>query len=250
VRWLVLICLPVSSLAAGEEALIAVATNFLNTARILEAEFERSGEHRVTLTSGATGKLYSQIRNGAPYDVLLSADQARPEMLEKSGLGVSGSRFTYASGRLVAWSSDPARIMATPVETLNQGNIRALAIANPRLAPYGQAAMEVLASLQVLEPLESRLVLGENVGQAYALVATANAELGLVSLSQVTGLENAGERRYVEIDPVHHQPIRQDAILLKHGARNAAAIAFLVFLRGEAATGIIVNDGYERSDGG
>ena len=249
-RWFALICLPVSSLAVGEEALVAVATNFLNTARILEAEFERAGEHHVTLTSGATGKLYAQIGNGAPYDVFLSADQARPEMLEKSGLGVSGSRFTYARGRLVIWSSDPSRIRATPNGTLGQTDIRALAIANPRLAPYGQAAMEVLTSLQALDGLEDRLVFGENVGQAFALIATANADLGLVSLSQVTGRDNVEERGYVEIDPALHQPIRQDAVLLQHGAENAAALAFVAFLRSNPATAIIVASGYDGADGG
>ena len=248
-RWLALIFLPVSTFTSGEEALVAVATNFLNTARILEAEFERSGEHAVTLTSGATGKLYSQIGHGAPYDVFLAADQARPRMLEETGLGVPGSRFTYASGRLIIWSSDPARILATPVETLNQAGIRALAIANPRLAPYGQAALEALESLELLEKFGDRLVLGENVGQAFALVATANADIGLVSLSQVIDPASGIEGGYVEIDPAHHQPIRQDAVLLEHGARNAAASAFLAFLRSSAATGIIVAHGYLGANG-
>ena len=247
-RWFALLCMPIASLAAGEEALVAVATNFLVTARVLEAEFERAGEHSVTLTSGATGKLYAQIGNGAPYDVFLSADQARPEMLERSGLAVPGSRFTYAHGRLVVWSSDPARIRATPVETLMQPGIRALAIANPRLAPYGQAAMETLASLGALDEAGSRLVLGENVGQAFALVATANAELGLVSLSQV--IHPPGEHRYELIDAMYHQPIRQDAVLLEHGARNAAAWAFLDFLEGDAATSIIVEHGYDEAESG
>lgn len=248
-RWFVLMCLSWSSFATGEEALVAVATNFLNTARILEAEFERSGEHRVTLTAGATGKLYSQIGNGAPYDVFLSADQARPEMLEASGLGMPGSRFTYANGRLVIWSADPARIKATATETLKQAGIRALAIANPRLAPYGQASMEVLASLQMLDELEKRLVLGENVGQAFALVATANADLGLVSLSQVNGVPGDREYSYLAIDPVHHRPIRQDAILLMHGSGNAAAAAFLAFLRTEIAVRRIIENGYGRTHG-
>lgn len=243
-RWLVLLCLPVSSLAAGEEALVAVATNFLNTARSLQAEFERAGEYRVTLTAGATGKLYAQINHGAPYDVFLSADQARPELLEQSGLGVHGTRFTYAQGRLVVWSRDSGRIRATPAETLRQKGLRAVAIANPRLAPYGQAAMEVLASLETPDELMNKLVLGENVGQAFALVATANADIGLVSLSQVIGRANASDGWYVEFDPAHYEPIRQDAILLQHGSGNAAAAAFLAFLRSDAAIRIIVDDGY------
>jgi molybdate transport system substrate-binding protein len=244
VRLLTLICLLWSSLAACEEALVAVATNFLGTARILEAEFEQSGEHNVTLTAGATGQLYSQIRNGAPFDVFLAADQARPELLEASGVGVSGSRFTYASGRLAVWSANRARIKASLEETLHQTDIRAIAIANPRLAPYGQAALETLASLQVQDDVEDLLVLGENIGQAFALVATANADLGLVALSQVRSFAADSNTTYTEIDPVHHEPILQDAIMLRHGADNLAAGAFLSFLKSHKAAGVIADSGY------
>lgn len=243
-RRLPLLLLVVACAAAADEALVAVATNFVFTAGELERVFEGASPHRITLTSGATGKLYAQVRNGAPYDVLLAADQERPALLEEQGLAAAGTRFTYAEGRLVIFSSQAERIRGSARETLWQPGIRALAIANPALAPYGAAAVQVLDTLGQGEPTEAQLVMGENVGQAFTLVATGNAELGLVALSQVRGSERGRQGAYLALDPDWYDPIRQDAVLLLHGADNAAARAFLDWLRGQVARELIAAHGY------
>jgi molybdate transport system substrate-binding protein len=248
VRALLVFGLILSSIACADEALVAVATNFVFTANELEQAFEQGSPHRVTITSGATGKLYAQVRNGAPYDVLLAADQERPSLLEEEGLAVGGSRFTYADGRLVVWSSREDRIRATVKETLHQPGIRKLAIANPQLAPYGVAAMQVLSGLGVADAMRARLVTGENVGQAFTLVATGNADLGLVALSQVRAAEPGKRGASLEVDPALHAPIHQDAVLLRHGADNPAAQAFLAWLKGPAARRLIADHGYGSFD--
>jgi molybdate transport system substrate-binding protein len=218
------------------------------TANELEEAFEQSSVHRVTITSGATGKLYAQVRNGAPYDVLLAADQERPKLLEQEGLAVGGSRFTYAVGRLVVWSRHADLIRPSVEETLRQPGIRKLAIANPQLAPYGVAAMQVLAALGAVDEIQSRLVTGENVGQAFTLVATGNADLGFVALSQVRAAAEGQRGASLEADPAMYAPIRQDAALLRHGAENAAARTFLEWLQGPDARRLIVEHGYRRPD--
>lgn len=248
VRALLVFGLVLSSIARADEALVAVATNFVFTASELEQAFEQESPHRVTITSGATGKLYAQVRNGAPYDVLLAADQERPLLLEEEGLAVRGSRFTYAEGRLVVWSPREDRIRATVKETLDQPGIRKLAIANPRLAPYGVAAMQVLTGLNASDAMRERLVMGENVGQAFTLVATGNADLGLVALSQVRAAETGKRGASLEVDPALYAPIRQDAVLLRHGAENPAAQAFLAWIKGQAARRLIADHGYGRFD--
>ena len=230
--------------ADADEALIAVATNFADTASALEHRFEAASGQSLILVSGSTGKLYAQIVNGAPFDALLAADQRRPGLLEQQHLAVPGSRFTYAIGRLVLWSPDAARVGADGSATLERLDFRALAMANPRLAPYGAAAEEVMAALGLTDRLRSRLVIGENVGQAYSMVATGNAELGFVALSQVIGRAHgeAGSRWDVPVDL--YTPIRQDAVLLARAAMNPAATGFLHFLRGEEARRIILSSGY------
>lgn len=221
--------------AHAGKALIAVAANFSMPAERIAAEFEAATGHEITLTAGSTGKLYAQIAAGAPYDVLLAADAERPARLEAEGLAVAGSRFTYAVGQLVLWSADPARI--TGPEALD-GAFRALAIANPELAPYGIAAVETLASLG---KTPARIVMGENIGQTFALVSTGNAELGFVAASQLT--ESSEGSRW-DVPASLHAPIRQEAVLLTRAASNEAAHAFLDWLRRPEAAVIIAASGY------
>ncbi len=230
--------------ASGAEALAAVATNFAGAMTSLESAFERDGAHRIRVATGSTGALHAQVTQGAPFDLLLAADRARPERLEAEGHATPGSRRTYAIGRLVLWSADPARVTSDGVQTLHESTYRKLAIANPELAPYGRAARDMLQALELYEGLRKRIVMGENVGQAHALVATRNAELGLVALSQVMRPGPGGPGSRWDVPPDLHTPIRQDAVLLHHGARNPAATAFLHFLFGPEARHIIEAHGY------
>ncbi len=230
---------------AAAEALVAVAANFAGPVQALAAAFEGDGPHRIRISAGATGMLYAQATHGAPYDLFMAADRERPERLEALGLAVPGSRRTYAIGRLVLWSADPNRVAPGGVDTLRGGDFRRLAIANPELAPYGAAAREVLHATGLYAGLSSRIVMGENIGQAHALVATGNAELGLVALSQLVrpGAAPSGSRW--EVPANLHAPIEQDLVLLRHGAGNAAARAFLDFLETDEARGIVVAHGYD-----
>ncbi len=233
------------SVTIAEEALIAVAANFRPVLDDLRVEFESSSRHRLNITSGSTGQLYAQITNGAPYDMLLAADQERPALLAQSVFGVAESRFTYATGRLAVWSADSNLILSNIQDSLLQERVRSVAIANPALAPYGVAARQSLAALDVWDLVAGNIVMGENVGQVHALVATGNAEIGVVALSFVLesgSSENAGFHAV----PDHlHAPIRQDAILLQRGSRNEAAIEFMTFLRySRIAHDLIASSGY------
>ncbi len=227
--------------AFAEEALVAVAANFAAPMEALEAAFEKESGHALTVSIGATGKLYAQIANGAPFDILLAADAERPERLEAEGRAVAGSRFTYAVGRLALWSADPALIGEDGAALLREGKFRRLAIANPDLAPYGAAAMEVLEGLGLAGTLRPRIVMGENIGQAFAMVASANAELGFVALSQIAG-DDRGSRWIPPSDS--YAPIRQDAVLLARAAENEAALAFLAYLKSDEARAVVEKYGY------
>ena len=235
-------------LAAGParagEALIAVATNFLAPAEALEEAFERESRHDVRLVSGSSGKLAAQVLQGAPFDAFLSADRERPALLVERGLAVPVSRFTYARGRLALWSRDPDRVGADGRKTLAAGDFDRLALANPKLAPYGAAAREVIARLGLTEALAAKLVLGENVGQAHAMVATGNAELGFVALSGLAAPGAAAGGSHWVVPEDLHSPIRQDAVLLARAAPDGAAAEFLGFLQGEKARAIIARHGY------
>jgi molybdate transport system substrate-binding protein len=239
-----LLVLAVAVPAAGEEATVAVAANFAEVVERLEADYERRSGHALNVVAGSTGKLYAQVVAGAPFDVLLAADQERPERLERDGLAVAGSRFTYAVGRLTLWSREPERVGADGAATLRDGDFRLLAIANPALAPYGQAARQTLAGLGLWDRLERKIVRGESIGQAHAMVASGNAELGLVALSYVLSPRNATPGSRWEVPPDLHEPIRQDAVLLNRAAGNAAARGFLDYLRGDAARAVIETYGY------
>lgn len=230
--------------AYANEALIAVATNFNETVAELKTNFEARSQHQITVTTGSTGSLYAQIVNGAPYDVFLAADQERPMLLEKSGDAVDGSRFTFASGRLALWSADPALIQVDLPTTLAQTEIVALAIPNPALAPYGIASRETLQSLQIWETLRRKIVMGENAGQTHTLIATGNAQAGFVALSMVLGHRETPGSSYLPVPEGLYAPIRQDAVLLRHGRSNSAAIDFLKYLRSSEGRAVIKASGY------
>ncbi len=227
--------------AAGADTVrVAVAANFAPTLQALAAGFEAASGHRLLIASASTGKHYAQIRNGAAFDVFLAADVERPRRLEREGLGVPGSRFDYAIGRLALWVPGAARI-DDPQALLASVPPRRLAIASPRLAPYGVAAREVLDGWGLWSRLQPRLVRGENIAQAFQFVATGNAAAGLVALSQLLTFTDATPDSYRVIDGAAHAPIRQQALLLRRGA---AAEAFVAYLRGDAATALIRAAGY------
>lgn len=223
---------------------IAVAANFTAPAKLLAAAFEQDSGHRAQLAFGGTGKFYAQIRNGAPFEVLLAADDTTPAKLETEGTAVAGSRYTYATGRLALWSARPGYVDGKG-EVLRKGSFRHLAIANPKLAPYGAAAVEVLAALKRLDAVQPRFVQGENIAQAHQFVASGNAELGFIALSQVMkdGRISDGSAWIVPADL--HKPIRQDAVLLNKGRGRPAAEAWLGFLKSDKAKTIIKSFGYE-----
>lgn len=227
---------------AGEVA-VAVAANFSAPMRAIVAAFEKTSGHKVSLVSGATGKFYAQITNGAPFDVLLSADADTPTKLMKEAQAVVGSQFTYAVGKLALWSAQLG-LVDDQGAVLKKGNFRHLAIANPRVAPYGVAAMEVLAVLGVNVSLENRLVRGENIAQAHQFVATGNAELGFVALSQIYRDGQFAAGSYWVVPAELYAPIRQDAVLLNHGKDNPAAGDLLAYLKSDAAKAVIRAYGY------
>lgn len=225
----------------AERATVAVASNFAWPMGDLEALFEADGIHELTVASGSTGQLYAQIVNGAPYDVFLAADRERPRRLAEEGSG--DEPFAYALGRLVLWTREPGFANGLTLNVLTGGNIRRLAIANPRLAPYGVAARQTLQTLDLWGSLQSKIVLGENVAQAFAMAETRNAEFGLVALAMAVAYP--GEAAYVMVPADYHGPIRQDAILLNRGRDNPAALAFIDFLRGIDARRSIAEAGFE-----
>lgn len=226
--------------ASAETALVAVATNFVLPAERLAADLEQTTGHKVTISGGATGKLHAQIAQGAPYDALLSADTKTPAMLLAEGLAAA-EPFTYATGTLVLWSAQ-VRPLDDPKAALRAA--RHIAIANPDLAPYGRAAIETLDKLGEGGASRGRIVTAENIGQAQTLVASGAADLGFVAAS---GLAEAGGSRWNVPDDLH-APIRQDAVLLKHGEGNAAATGFLDYLTSDAGKAVIASYGYRAGD--
>ena len=233
-----------ATLVRAGEVPVAVAANFAAPAKQIAADFEKETGHKATLVSGATGKFYAQIRNGAPFEVLLAADDETAARLEKEGAAVAGTRFTYAIGRLVLWSGRPG-LVDDKGEVLRKGDFAHLAIANPKLAPYGAAAVEVLTALKLPDAVQARLVVAENITQAHMFVVTGNAELGFVALSQVLKDGKVAEGSAWIVPANLHQPIRQDAILLDKGRGKPAAEAWRNYLKGDKAKAIIKSFGYE-----
>ena len=232
-----------SSAARAGEVHVAVAANFAGPMARIADDFKRVSGHTLKLSSGATGKFYAQVLAGAPFEVLVAADDETPRRLLDQGHAVAGSAFTYAIGRLVLWSARPGFVDAQGAVLAGAG-FEHLAIANPKVAPYGQAAMQVLQARGLVDKLTPRFVTGETISQAYQFVATGNAELGFVALSQVVvpGKPAAGSRWLVPQNL--HEPIRQDAVLLKAGAANPAAAALLAYLKSDEARATIQAWGY------
>ena len=230
--------------AAAGEVSVAVAANFAAPMQKIGAAFKQDTGHRAALVVGSTGKFYAQIKNGAPFQVLLAADAATPARLVQEGLGVASSRSTYASGRLALWSRDATRVDAAG-QVLRSADFARLALADPKLSPYGAAAQQVLQALALAAPLAPTFVQGENIAQTHQFVATGNAELGFVALSQVffDGRITSGSAWVV---PAHlHQPLRQDALLLNSGKNSAAGAALLAYLRSDKARAIMRAYGYD-----
>lgn len=226
-----------SALAA--RVTVAVAANFAATAERIADAFTSAQGHEIVLIAGSTGKHYAQVVAGAPFDVLLAADRVRPERLEQGGLAVAGSRFTYAHGRLALWSPQDV-LIDEDGRVLQSGAFHHLALANPRHAPYGLAAQQVLTRLGLWESLQPRLVFGESVGQAFGFVRSGAAELGFVALSQVIATGSEAGSAWTVPESLH-APIEQQAVLLRDAP---APRAFLAFLRGETAGAIIAASGY------
>ena len=235
------LCFSLSVSAA--EVRVAVAANFTNTLTQLKTQFEKATPHRVVIISGSTGKLFAQITADAPFDVFLSADTETTARLIASGLAVANSQYTYAYGRLVLWSAQVEAVSAG-AQSLRTGTQR-VALANPKLAPYGRAAEQALRALQLWDTLQSRIVLGENVSQTLQFAATGNASWAFIGLAQVFSLPPQQRGGYWEVPRNLYQPIKQDAVLLVHGRDNIAAQEFLAYLRSASAHELIQQAGYE-----
>ena len=226
--------------AFAAQTTVAVAANFTDAAKEIAAAYKAKTGNDAVLSFGASGQFYTQITQGAPFEVFLSADDERPKKAIAEGFGVEGTAFTYAVGKLVLWSKQPGLVQGEA--TLSKASFDKLSICNPVAAPYGAAAVETMKALNLYDALQPKLVVGANISQAFQFVQTGNAEIGFVALSQVID-DKAGSRWMVPQNL--YAPIRQDAVLLKRGAGNEAAAGFLTFLRGPEATAIIQRYGYE-----
>jgi molybdate transport system substrate-binding protein len=232
--------LPMASPLAAEEIRVAVASNFRNTGRVLAEQFNTANSDQVVMIFGSSGKLYAQISQEAPFDILLSADAERPRKLEAEGKAVSGTRMTYAIGKLTLWSSKADFIDAHGA-ILRQGSFSKLAMANPRHAPYGLAARQVLENLQLYDGLHEKIVLGGNIEQAFQYITSGNVELGFVSRAQLAQSIWGSQGSSWEVPTSLYSPIEQQAILIHD---KPAARAFLAFLSGQSARQLIQSHGY------
>ncbi len=240
-RILIVSLLLFSGVSVAEEIRVAVASNFTRTLEKLAKQFESETDHTVTLIVGSTGQHYAQIKNGAPFDAFFAADTDRPKLLDAEGIALPGTRFTYATGKLVLWNPGGDGL-ENGLDLLQQGEFRFLAIANPKLAPYGKAAQEVLQAEGVWEEMRGKMVLGQNIGQTYQFVKTRSAELGFVAYSQLLALKGDTPGYFWEIPQSLYTPIRQQAVLL---TENKIAREFWRYVKGYNAQQIIRNHGYE-----
>lgn len=238
IAFALLSAIPNAASQAGE-AKVAVAANFTEPSKEIAQAFEKTTGHKLVLSFGATGQFYAQITQGAPFEILLSADKATPVKAVADGHAVSGTAFTYAIGKLVLYSKTSGQTLGE--QTLKDAKFSKIAIANPATAPYGAAGMEVLKTIGALDALQSKIVQGNNIGQTFQFIDTGNAEVGFVALSQVAFAQ--GGSRWI-IPASLYSPIAQDAVLLKQGAGNDAAKAFLAFLQSSEAIKIIEKFGY------
>lgn len=229
--------------AGAGEVRIAVASNFTLPMNEIISRFETQSGHQVSVSFGSSGSIYAQLINGAPFDAFFSADQSKPIALESAGLSLAGSRFTYAIGRLVLWSSI-SNLDLEDAAPIRQGTYERLALANPRLAPYGAAALEVLDNFGISESSRARWIQGENIAQTFQFVSSGNADLGFVALSQVTGNGSMRSGSFWLVPQDLYTPIRQDAVLLKSAAQNSAALEFMNFVRSPEISDIMQAYGY------
>ncbi|WP_260954750.1 molybdate ABC transporter substrate-binding protein [Pseudomonas citri] len=229
----------------ADEVQVAVAANFTAPIQAIAADFEKATGHKLVAAYGATGQFYTQIKNGAPFEVFLAADDTTPAKLESEGDTVKGSRFTYAIGTLALWSAKDGYVDSQG-QVLKGNGFEHLSIANPKAAPYGLAATQVLDKLGLSAQVKSKIVEGQNITQAYQFVSTGNAELGFVALSQIykDGKVTSGSAWIVPAQL--HDPIKQDAVILSKGRDNPAALALVDYLKGPKATAIIQSYGYQR----
>ena len=235
--------LSVSALVSAETIHVAVAANFVEPLKNISEQFEKTTGNKVMVTSGSTGKIYAQIKNGAPYDVFLAADAKTPAKLESENDIVPGSRFTYAIGKLALWSAKPDYV-DNKGEILKKQSFKHIAIASPKLAPYALAAQQTLEKMGLWQAIQPKIVQGENIGQTYQFIASGNAELGFVALSQIykNGKVKSGSAWIV--DSKDYAPIKQDAVLLNHAKNNAAAAAFMKYLKSPASYKVLKSYGY------
>lgn len=234
--------------AQADEIKVAVAANFYSVLQKLAVPFEAQTGHQILISSGPTGKLKAQIANGAPFDVFLAADVKSPKALEKEGFIKPGSRYTYSFGRLALWSTT-AKNAAQVEQQLNDKAWRFLAIANPKAAPYGVAAVSVLKHLNLYDQYKKgHLVMGENIGQTYQFVATKNAQAGMVAYSYVKDAKHSNQGAYWLIPAEWHAPLEQQAVITKKGQDKVAAQAFMDFLKSDSAKALIVQYGYSVND--
>jgi molybdate transport system substrate-binding protein len=234
--------------AKAEEVTVAVAANFTAPMQKIAQAFEQDTGHRALLAFGATGKFYAQIKNGAPFAVLLSADDETPARLEKEGVAIAGTRFTYAIGRLALWSKNPLLVddkgQVLLSNATDKNSFKKIAIADPKLAPYGAAAIEVLGRMDALAKLTPKLVQGDSIGQAFQFVMTENAELGFVALSQISIAGRITQGSAWVVPQNLYTPLKQEAVLLPLGKNNAAALALMKYMRTDRAQAIIRAYGY------
>ncbi len=228
---------------AGEVS-VAVASNFTAPMKIIAQAFERDTGHKAILSFGASGQFYAQIKNGAPFAVLLAADDETPAKLEKEGFGVAGTRFTYALGKVVLWSKKPG-FVDDKGEVLRSDTFTKIAIANPKLAPYGVAAMQVLQGLDVSARVIPKIVEASNIGQTFQFVSSGSVALGFIALSQIFENGKIKNGSGWVVPSTMYDPIKQDAMLLMHARTSIAAQALLQYLRSEKAKAIILSYGYD-----
>ncbi|KAB2886483.1 MAG: molybdate ABC transporter substrate-binding protein [Pseudorhodoplanes sp.] len=234
-----------SGVASADEIQVAVAANFTAPMQKIAEEFERETGHKPLLAFGTVGKFYAQIRSGAPFEALVSSDQDTPDKLARDGLAVADTRYTYAIGKLVLWSVAPG-LVDSKGDVLKNGAFQHLALANPKLAVYGAAGQEVLKKLGVWDAVQSKIVLAENITQSYQFVASGNAEIGFVALSQIIGPGGKIEKGSAWTPPADlYPPIEQDVILLSRGKGRAAALALVNYLKTDKARAIIRAYGYQ-----
>lgn len=232
--------------ALADEVQVAVAANFTAPMKTIAADFEKDTGHKAVLAFGTVGKFYAQIHNGAPFEVMVASDEETPEKLVRDGLALGDTRYVYAIGKLVLWSAKPGFVDGGGM-VLKKGDFQHLALANPKLAVYGAAGMEVMKRLGVLPALESKFVPAENITQAHMFVSSGTAELGFVAYSQVAGKDGSGiaSGSAWMVPQAFYPSIRQDVIVLAKGKDNPAATALASYLKTPKAKAIIRSYGYD-----